>query len=181
MERPRRGPRAAGRAAWRVQAFCLWQNLGGGGIHCTAVGSFAALRLWRAPCGCFRRAFLSNGVPAGRQPCGAAFPWSTQAMMATFLACSLCIVFFSFFDSKATPGPRAAGHAGRRADIRSPPAGWKEFAHNFALYAVLSRFASRSPVLFQKNPAVFAIFSKKQEGKWPPSSVFGNFSGRFRK
>ena len=89
------GPRAAGRAAWRVQAFCLRQNLGGGGIH-------------------FRRAFISNGVPAGRQPCGVVLPWSTWAMMATFLKCSFCIVLFSFFYGKAMPGPRAAGRAAWR-------------------------------------------------------------------
>ncbi len=40
-----------------VRAFCRRQNLGAGGIHRTAVGGFAALRMWRTPCGCFRRAF----------------------------------------------------------------------------------------------------------------------------
>ncbi len=91
------GPRAAGRAAWRVQAFCLRQNLGGGGIH-------------------FRRAFISNGVPAGRQPCGAVLPWSTWAMMATFLKCSFCISSISF---SSMARPRGAPRRGARRMART--------------------------------------------------------------
>ena len=42
--------------------FAAGGNFRGGGIHCTAVGSFAALRIWRTPCGCFRRAFEMPAV-----------------------------------------------------------------------------------------------------------------------
>ena len=38
----------------RTSVFAAGENLGAGRIHCTAVGGFAALRMWRAPCGCFR-------------------------------------------------------------------------------------------------------------------------------
>ena len=54
-----RGPRQKPGRALRVQAFLHSKNLGGGGIHYTAVGGFAALRMWRTLCGCFRRALQS--------------------------------------------------------------------------------------------------------------------------
>ena len=38
----------------RTSVFAAGENLGAGRIHCTAVGGFAALRMWCAPCGCFR-------------------------------------------------------------------------------------------------------------------------------
>ena len=71
-----------------VQAFLRSKNLGGlrpqarfgaqpprsggtwrgdGGIHRTAVGGFAALRMWRTPCECFRRALkLPTGTRVAR-------------------------------------------------------------------------------------------------------------------
>ena len=236
------GPRAAGRAAWRVQAFCLRQNLGGGGIH-------------------FRRAFISNGVPAGRQPCGAVLPWSTWAMMATFLKCSFCISSISFSSMARPRGaprrgarrmartsvlpaakpwrrrnsfppsiyikrgprrasalwgglavvdvgddgdipqmfvlhifnllfsmarPRGAPHRGAHlaADqhtqppCRLPDSGRRSrFAHSFALYAVLSFFASHSSRVFQKKPPDFAIFMEKRPPKRRCSAVSDNFPG----
>ena len=158
------GPRAAGRAAWRVQAFCLRQNLGGGGIH-------------------FRRAFISNGVPAGRQPCGAVLPWSTWAMMATFLKCSFCISSISF-SSMARPrgAPRRGAHLAAdqhtQPPCRLPDSGRRSrFAHSFALYAVLSFFASHSSRVFQKKPPDFAIFMEKRPPKRRCSAVSDNFPG----
>ena len=50
-----RGPGVCGELGRR--RFAAGENLGADGIHRTAVGGFAALRMWRAPCGCFRRAF----------------------------------------------------------------------------------------------------------------------------
>ena len=46
--------------------------------------------------------FKSFGAPAGRQPCGAVLPWSTWAIMATFLKCSFFMQ--SFFYGKAAKG-----------------------------------------------------------------------------
>ena len=49
------------------------------------------------------------------------------------------------------------------------------FAHNFALYAVLSSFASHSCRVFQKNPPDFAIFTDMRRPEHRRSAVFGNF------
>ena len=52
----------------RTNVFAGGETLGGGGIHCAAVGGFAALRMRRTPCGCLLRAFQSwsgGAAPGG--------------------------------------------------------------------------------------------------------------------
>ena len=66
------GPRKAGRAVWRVQVFY-------------------EVKSWRKAEFTSAAQVKSNGAPAGRQTCGAVLPWSTWAIMATFLRCSFCI------------------------------------------------------------------------------------------
>ena len=55
-------PRSGTARLRRASVFAAGGNFRGGGIHCTAVGSSAALRIWRTPCGCFRRAFEMPAV-----------------------------------------------------------------------------------------------------------------------
>ena len=67
-----------------TSVFAAGENLGAGGIHCTAVGSFAALRMWRTPCGCFRPAFGS--------PKGGAAHWAAEPKKK-----DICFQQMSFF------------------------------------------------------------------------------------
>ena len=168
-----------------VRAFCRRQNLGAGGIHRTAVGGFAALRMWRTPCGCFRRAFISNGVPAGRQPCGAVLPWSTWAMMATFLKCSFCIYYLLLFRcqsharsarhrSKGLPGPQRRS---RRPGTPSGPrsGGPVRIRTQFCIICRRRIFCKPSRPVFSKKWPDSAFFRDKRRFGSFRAPVFGIF------
>ena len=143
-----------GRAGRRVQVFCLRQNLGGGGIHCTAVGGFAALRMWRTPCGCFRRAFLSN------DPRRVSALWGSLAVVDVGVdgdvpQMFVLHIFHLLFSMKGPRGARRAADQHTRPPCRPSDSGRRSrFAHSFALYAVLSIFASCFQGLFQKNRTI---------------------------
>jgi len=143
-----------GRAGRRVQVFCLRQNLGGGGIHCTAVGGFPALRMWRTPCGCFRRAFLSN------DPRRVSALWGSLAVVDVGVdgdvpQMFVLHIFHLLFSMKGPRGVRRAADQHTRPPCRPSDSGRRSrFAHSFALYAVLSIFASCFQGLFQKNRTI---------------------------
>ena len=143
-----------GRAGRRVQVFCLRQNLGGGGIHCTAVGGFPALRMWRTPCGCFRRAFLSN------DPRRVSALWGSLAVVDVGVdgdvpQMFVLHIFHLLFSMKGPRGARRAADQHTRPPCRPSDSGRRSrFAHSFALYAVLSIFASCFQGLFQKNRTI---------------------------
>ena len=94
-----------------TSVFAAGENLGAGGIHCAAVGSFAALRMWRTPCRCFRPAFES--------PKGEAAHWAAEPKKK-----DICFQQMSFFldrtvkiDILSTTGKTAAQ---RRHPTASP-------------------------------------------------------------
>ena len=87
-----------------------------------------------------------------------------------------------FFYGKATRGPAPRAHLAAdqhtQPPCRLPDSGRRSrFAHSFALYAVLSFFASHSSRVFQKKPPDFAIFMEKRPPKRRCSAVSDNFPG----
>ncbi|WP_300138351.1 hypothetical protein [uncultured Oscillibacter sp.] len=91
---------------------------------------------------------------------------------------------FNLLFSMARPrgAPRRGAHLAAdqhtQPPCRLPDSGRRSrFAHSFALYAVLSFFASHSSRVFQKKPPDFAIFMEKRPPKRRCSAVSGNFPG----
>ena len=119
-----------------------------------AVGSFAALRMRRTPCGCFRRAFLSN------DPRRVSALWGSLAVVDVGVdgdvpQMFVLHIFHLLFSMKGPRGVRRAADQHTRPPCRPSDSGRRSrFAHSFALYAVLSIFASCFQGLFQKNRTI---------------------------
>ena len=125
------------------------------------------------------RQFKSFGGPAGRQPCGVVLPWSTWAMMATFLKCSFCISSISFSLWQGHAGPRAAGRTWRRINTRNLPAGCPIPAagrdlHTVLQYMPFSRILQAIPPgFFKKNRRILQFLwkSARRSAVAPPFPV----------
>ena len=122
--------------------------------RCAAVGSSAALRMRRTPCGCFRRAFLSN------DPRRVSALWGSLAVVDVGVdgdvpQMFVLHIFHLLFSMKGPRGARRAADQHTRPPCRPSDSGRRSrFAHSFALYAVLSIFASCFQGLFQKNRTI---------------------------
>ena len=112
------------------------------------------LTIRRTPCGCFRRAFLSN------DPRRVSALWGSLAVVDVGVdgdvpQMFVLHIFHLLFSMKGPRGVRRAADQHTRPPCRPSDSGRRSrFAHSFALYAVLSIFASCFQGLFQKNRTI---------------------------